>query len=204
MKSKFHILIALICLFSLQAFPQSAPAILEKTVGKVAGAGSISCDFTISSSEGSGSASFVSSGRKFRLKAPGATTWFDGKNMWTANERTHEVTLVEPSAQELKESNPFEYLSSYKSDYNVYFSKRKEAKYHLILLNPKRKGGEIKAVEIDINKSTMLPEKFIIRDRNDKITKVSISSLSLKKDAGKESFKCPVESMPDYEVIDLR
>jgi len=146
----------------------------------------------------------MNSGNKFKLKTQGGTTWYDGHNMWTANHTSKEITIVEPTQQEVRESNPFSYLESYKSEYNVFFSRRKESTRHLVLLNPKNKGSEIKAVEIAINKKTYLPERFIIRDRNDRVTTVEVTSLKLMGKQTVSTFTCPVNNMKDYEVVDLR
>lgn len=124
--------------------------------------------------------------------------------MWTANPASKEITLVEPTQQEVRESNPFSYLDGYKATYNIYFSRRKDSARHLVLLNPKAKNSDIKAVEIAVNKKTYLPERFIIRDRNDRVTTIEITSLKLTGKSPDATFVCPVKQMGDYEVVDLR
>lgn len=177
--------------------------VLSKSVAKINNAASIDCKFALSGSNGSLNGSLSAHGRKFRLTTPAGSTWYDGTNMWTANPKSKEITLVNPTESEVNESNPFAYLSSYKSQYNLFFSKRKDNGRYLVLLNPKKKNADIKAVEVAVNKKTFLPERFIIRDRNDNVTTVTVQSLSLKS-SGAGSFTCPVQSMSDYELIDLR
>lgn len=178
--------------------------ILDKAVAKINKNTTVHCKFTIKSGGNNIPGSLNTSGRRFKLSTPAGTTWYDGTNMWTANPKSKEITLVNPDAQELRESNPFEYMNTYKKVYNVFFSKNKSESSYLILLNPKSSKSEIKAVQININKKTLLPERFIIRSRNDQVSELVINSISLKSDSNSTDYKCPVSSFSDYELIDLR
>lgn len=186
------------------ASAQSAASILDKAAAGVSKSGKISCEFTVKSRSGAVKGSFSSEGEKFRLHSPQATTWYDGKNMWTANNSTKEITLVNPSSDEVRQTNPFSYLRNYKKEYNVFYSKRKDNRRYLLLLNPRSANSEIKAVEIALNKKTLMPERFIIRDKQENVTTVTITSLSLKSNPGPEGYTCPVKAMSDYELVDLR
>lgn len=204
---KYKALVLLLAIFSsflCNAAELNPTQVLDKAVGKLSKASSVNCNFRISADKNNINGSFKSSGSKFTLDSPVSKTWYDGKNMWTANPKSKEITLVNPSTQEIKEANPFAYLNSYKNNYIYAFSKRKENGHYLVVLNPKDKKSQIKAVEVAINEKTFLPERFIIRDRNNKITTILIESLSLKIDNPASAFVCPVSSMQDYEFVDLR
>ena len=190
------------CVSSMQA--GSAAEVLHKTASKIRNAGKVSCMFTLEGSKGSLKGTLNSEGSKFKLATPGSTTWFDGTRMWTSNPGTKEITLVTPTAEEIRESNPFSYLDSYEKDFNVFFSKRKDSGHYLVLLNPKRENTGLKAVEVAVNKKTFLPDRFIVRDSRDNVTTINVNSLSLKSNPGPGGYVCPVESMKDYEIIDLR
>lgn len=184
---------------------QNAAQVLDKAVTKVRKASSVNCGFRIESKGSAAlSGTFESSAGKFRLKTPAGTTWYDGRDMWTSNPRTKEITVVKPSDAEVSEVNPFAYLDSWKSKYVVGFSRRKDAARHLVVINPKDRNSDIKAVEIAVNKKTYLPERFIIRDRNDNVSTVYINTLTLTAKNAASLFECPVGSMSDYEVVDLR
>lgn len=213
MKKVFSIklLIALLLFMSADAVacaknnPQGPAAVLDKAVTKLRKASSVNCSFRIESKGASDiSGTFESSGGKFRLKTPVGTTWYNGRDMWTSNPRTREITVVNPSAAEVSEVNPFAYLDSWKSKFVVGFSKREDASRHLVVINPKDKASDIKAVEIAVNRKTFLPERFIIRDRNDHVTTVYVNSLTLRARNAESLFSCPVSSMGDYELVDLR
>lgn len=189
---------------TLASFAQNAAEVLDKAVANITKASSVNCSFKIESADGKLNGTFKSSGKKFKLETPVSTTWYDGKDMWTSNPRSKQITLVKPDSQEINEVNPFAYLNSYKGKYKVFFSKHKDNNRYLVLLNPKNTKDEIKAVEIAINKKTYLPERFIIRDRYDKVTTLYVNSLTLTSANPPATFVCPVESMKDYEVVDLR
>ena len=204
--NRFRTLVSVLLL--LVALPAicagNAAQVLDKAVGKLKGSSSVECAFKVSGNSQSVTGNLKTAGQKFKLTTSAGTTWYDGKSMWTANPASKEITLVEPSQQEVRESNPFSYLDGYKSTFNIYFSRRKDASRHLVLLNPKTKSSEIKAVEIAINKKTYLPERFIIRDRNDRVTTIEITSLRLTGKSPEATFTCPVKQMKDYELVDLR
>lgn len=199
----FGLVFFTICTFNVFA-AESATQILDHAVAKIKKASSVDCRFSIKSDNQSVAGSLNMADNKFKLESPYATTWFDGLKMWTANPKTKEITLVNPTDRELKESNPLQYLQGYKHDYNVFFSKRKDTRRYLVLLNPKTKNSDIKAVEIALNKITLLPERLIIRDKNDKRTTVIISAMKVESKVDPNKYVCPVQSMTDYEVIDLR
>lgn len=183
---------------------ESSIDILDKAVKNIKSASGISSSFKITSPNGNVTGTFKSDGKKFKLETPLGTTWYDGTSMWTANNRSKQITLVTPTADEISEVNPFAYLNSYKSKYKTGISKRKDDNRHLVLLNPKNSKDNIKAVEVAINKKTYLPERFIIRDKNDNVTTVYVNSLSVKASNPASTFVCPVNSYPGYEVVDLR
>lgn len=200
--------LTLVCLMLLTAFSfraeVSASRILDKAVAKLSKASSVNCKFRISADNQNLNGSFKSTGRKFHLDTPVSTTWYDGKNMWTSNPKTKEITLVNPNSQEINEVNPFAYLSSYKHRFITGMSKRRDNDRYLVLLNPRDRKDQIKAIEVAVNKKTFLPERFIIRDRNDKVTTVYVNALSLSTKNADSQFVCPVNSMSDYEFVDLR
>lgn len=187
------------------ASAQTAAQTLDKAVAKLRKARSVNCSFRIETEGSAGiTGTFESSGGKFRLRTPVGTTWYDGRDMWTSNPRSREITVVNPSVSELSEVNPFAYLDSWKSKYRAGYSRRKDDARYLVVINPRDRNSDIKAVEIALNRKTLLPERFIIRDRSDRVSTVYVNSLTLTAANAASTFTCPVSSMSDYEVVDLR
>lgn len=186
------------------ATPNHATRILQQSVSNLKAMGGVKCSFTIEAGSKSANGVYVSQGRKFTLQTPGLKTWFDGRQMWTLNESSSEVTLVIPDNREIRETNPFSYLDSYQSGFNVLMSQKTKPGVHLVLLNPKpgTKGG-VKAIEIGINKRTLLPEHLILRDSNDRITTVKVDAIK-KEVAAESSFRFDEKKNPGTTVVDLR
>lgn len=199
----FSIIVFLTMFLSASA-ADSPETVLSKSIGILKKAKAIECNFRLSGNGTNVSGSLLTSGSKFKLASSAGTTWFDGSNMWTSNDSSREITLVTPTAEEVSESNPFAYLNSYTSKFKAFFSKRQDVNRYLVLLNPKKNNTEIKAIEVAINKKTYLPERFIIRDSNDRVTTIEIKSVNLKASAKSGDFVCPVSSMNGYELVDLR
>ena len=189
---------------ALAASAQSPAQILAKAAGKINSAPGIDCTFTARTGQGVVHGSLKASGKAFAVETNGASTWYDGKTMWTANHSTEETIVSLPTPQEIAETNPLSYLSGYSSLYNVYLSKRKEAGKHLVLLNPKKRNTGIKAVEIAVNAKSMLPERLIIRQDNDQLITVNIGRLNLDGKITAASLAYPESRYKGYETIDMR
>lgn len=202
---KFKILFLLIAFCNVfHAGAQTSSEVLDKAVSVLTKSSGLSCSFKIDSREGDIKGNFKSAGNKFKLETQMGTTWFDGIDMWTLNPRSKQITLVKPTKSEINEINPFSYMNSYKNAYRSGFSKRKDNNRFLVVLNPKNTKDNIKAVEIAINKKTFLPERFIIRDKNDQVTTLYINSLNINSSFPASSFVCPVQDYKEFELVDLR
>ncbi|MDE6006542.1 MAG: outer-membrane lipoprotein carrier protein LolA [Muribaculaceae bacterium] len=203
-KLRYLVSLVCVCITGIYCSAQTALSVLDKAVAKINGAASVNCKFKIENSGNTLDGTFKSTGRKFVLDTPVSKTWYDGKSMWTSNSKSKEITLVNPTQSEVKEVNPFAYMDSFKAKYRVGFSKRKDNESYLVVLNPRNTKDGIKAVEVALNKKTLLPERFIIRDRKDNVTTIYVTALSLKTVNPATIFQCPVSTLKDYELVDLR
>lgn len=181
----------------------TAAEAMQKVAAKVNSIPELTADFNVHNNQGEIYGNLSLAGKKFVLSTQAGTTWFDGERMWTTNPKTKEITLVNPTNEEINEVNPMTYLSGYTGRFNVFYSKKKIAGKNILLLNPKNKKDEVKAIEICINKSSMLPEHFIVRDKKDNLTYIYVKNLKLHKKIEK-NYACPVNKMSGYELIDLR
>ncbi|MCM1369484.1 MAG: outer membrane lipoprotein carrier protein LolA [Candidatus Amulumruptor caecigallinarius] len=176
----------------------------KNALSKIRNSKSVSCKFRTSANGGNVSGSLEFMGKKFKLVSPIGTTWYDGHTMWTENTSTKEVTAVIPTADELIETNPVGFIDSSASDFRFFYSKRKEKDVTLILLNPKKSGSSVKAVEVALSKKTGLPVRIIVRDSNDRRVTVNVTDIKLGKALPGSYFKCPESVMKNNEFVDLR
>lgn len=153
-----------ICLlaFSITAlFSQNntdAERIITSTIAQ-AKTKAIKTNFTLSVSEKnslnlqSTTGSFTIKGSKFILEMAEMKAWFDGKTQWAYSEQLNEVSITEPTIQELAEINPISIISAYKTKSSIQFSKTKSKENHIILMTSKAK-SDINNVEVTINKTS--------------------------------------------------
>ena len=193
-----------VLLCAVPAFAQSSYDILRKAATKLEAAKGIQCSFTLKSGEHSTEGSLKSQGDRFYLKTPVSSTWYDGKQMWTMNPSTHETTLYIPDVEEVLEVNPMAYLRNFSKDYFSAFSKKKIDGKHIVLLNPRKKGGQVRAIEITVDATTFLPEKFIVRTMDNRRTYLTVRALKLNATHPASTFTYPASSYKGYKVIDLR
>lgn len=182
---------------------ETAQSVLAKASAKVTGAKGMSCAFTLSASGRSVKGTLKSSGQKFALITPVSSSWFDGRNMWTYNPSSAETTLVNPTADEIAETNPLSYISSWKSAYNARFSNAKVKGKYVVELLPKRRNAAVKKVVITFNRN-FVPEKISVTGLNNAATTVAVSSVNYNAAMKAADFVYPKSRYPKAEIIDLR
>ena len=116
--------------------------------------------FTLKVSEKNGVNSQLFSGTivlratQFYLETAEFTVWFDGKTQWAYFKESNEVSITEPTAEELAATNPVAIVSAFKSVSNIHFGKLKSQTNHIIELTPKNKKADFSKVEIQLNKTS--------------------------------------------------
>ncbi len=178
--------------------------ILKKAATTIEAAKGMDCTFALKANGETINGRLVSKGDKFRLSTPVSTTWFDGKQMWTLNASTKETTVTIPDASEILEVNPMAYLRNFSKDYFSAFSKKQVTGKHVVLLNPRKKGGQVKAIEIQIDKNSYLPSSFIVRSSDNSRAYLTVTGLKLNSPVAESQFTYPASQYKDYELIDLR
>ena len=129
---KKTIFIFLLTLFTAAAFAQQnidpkAKAVLDKAVQELQRTSGVTADFQITMAAGQTDqkqivkGSLWLKGNKFKLVVPGVETYFDGTTQWVYMSDAKEVTISNPTAEELREINPTALLASYKKGYKIEF-----------------------------------------------------------------------------------
>ncbi len=137
-------------------------------------------------------------GNKFRLTLAGNETKFDGKTQWMFVSEFNEVSITEPTTEELKEISPLAMIEYYVSKDRI--SEGDDSEINFYPTEPKE--SEYFRIELRINKSN-LPSKLIIHQKNgDKITLVWDSLNKTKVDDS--YFYFDITKYPNVDVNDLR
>ena len=189
---------------------QSARSVLDATAARMTNSGCIRAQFkatqfrgTTPESETSGT--MLISGRKFQMKTPDITTWFDGKTQWSMLSDASEVNVSEPTDEELAAMNPSALINIYKKGYSYTLRKsslRGKETYEVRLV-AKNKKASFSEIYVDVDPDTYNPLCFRAKQDGNWM-RLSIFSFSTNQPTQDSDFTFPSKDYPNAEVIDLR
>lgn len=137
-------------------------------------------------------------GNKFRMTLGANETKFDGRTQWVFVSEYNEVSVTEPTKEELREINPLAMIEYYVAKDKI--SQGEDGAINFYPTDPK--SSEYFRIELRLNKSN-LPTRLVIHQKNgDKITLVW-GSLNKTK-VSDEYFTFDVAKYPNVGVNDLR
>lgn len=137
-------------------------------------------------------------GDKFRMTLGANETKFDGRTQWVFVSEYNEVSITEPTKEELQEINPLAMIEYYVSKDKI--SQSDDGAINFYPTNPKE--SEYFRIELRLNK-TNLPSRLVIHQKNgDKITLI-FDNLNKTK-VSDDCFVFDVVKYPNVEVNDLR
>ncbi len=122
------------------------------------------------------SGKFVMNGKKFHIDSDIVKVWYDGKTQWGLNTEAKEVSISEPTEQELIETNPLTILAAYKSKCNIRFSKTKSIRYDIVELVPKVKNNDFILIEVRIDKTTKNPYSISVTEKNGNVSLLMLTN----------------------------
>jgi len=126
-------------------------------------------DFTITISEEVNApmnypGQLVMQGDKFRLAMLDIEAAYDGKTMYMYTEQTDELTLTNPTEQELLEANPFRYAQALVPVCNVTERASQNGKQTIITLTPKDQSAGINRFTLLVRNEDLMPLKAEIKE----------------------------------------
>ena len=175
---------------------------LQRCVAKINSAKSLKAQFTVSASGKSFNGQLTQSGKKFKVSAPGAATWYNGKDIWSYSRANGEVTVWTPTPSELAETNPLLYIGTSK-DYNVALDPKSPSGTRILILTPKRRGASVKSIRLTVNSSTLLPKAISVKASGGNCD-VKIKSITLNPKVSASEFNFNKKNYPGVNVTDLR
>ena len=183
---------------------ETADGMLRKAAAAVNGAGGISASFTLDYGQQKLSGTLKASGKKFTVQTSSSSTWYDGKSMWTYNQRNNETTLMTPPPPALAEANPLTNLNSYSSQFTAAFGKGQSKGSRTIVLTPKSKHSGYKSVHVTIPDGSSFPTKLVVIPSSGQKVTVMISQVKTGLKLADSSFSYPKSKFPKAEIVDLR
>ena len=183
---------------------ETADAMLRKAADAVNSAGGLTASFTLDYGQQKISGTLKASGKKFALQTSSASTWYDGKNMWTYNQHSNETTLMTPTATEVAEANPLSIVNSYSSSFTAAFTKSQQKGTKTIVLTPKSRQSGYKSVHVTIPDGSSFPSKLVVIPTSGQKVTVSITQVKRGQKLPDATFVYPKTKYPKADIVDLR
>lgn len=205
---KYVLLLFSLLGLAISSYAQDAKSVLEKAEQAFMQAPGIEASFSLRYVEDNSmqKGTIALKNKKFKLKTPGLTTWYDGKTQWTYVEANEEVNISEPETSELEAINPYAFLQFYKKGYKLKMGSATQVNGHSVYevdMLAEKKSQDIWQVVLMLDKSTYQPVQLKIRQKNDQWFILNITSFS-KKTLNDTMFSFTKSDAPKAELIDLR
>lgn len=201
-------------LFTLLIYPSatlaatpglSASAVVSKSAQKLSSTSGIRARFKAVSGGRSVSGTLLASSDRFSMVVAGApSSWYNGRDLWTYNPSTGEATVMKPTAQDLAEVNPLNYIRRGVSSFNASFAKSQPKGRYVVELTPKSNKEGVKKVTLTVSRSSMLPEKITVYTPDGRSATVTVSSIETNMRIGLGNYEFPRQKYPKAEIVDLR
>ncbi len=150
------------------------------------------------------SGTFVLKANKFTIEMDETKAWFDGKTQWTYLKSDNEVTITEPTLEELAQINPLSILAAFKIKSWIRLSKTKLPNSDLIELIPKNKKDDFVKVEVQLNKKTKALEIIRLLDKKKSTTLLKLTNYKNAGNVPDADFTFKKENYKHILINDLR
>ena len=144
---------------------------------------------------------------KYKYSLADIETYFDGKTQWVYMKKQKEVSVTEPTEEEVSEINPIFILTSYKEGYKI--TKEEDKKldgitYYDINLYPENINEDIFRINLLIDKNTYHVSSIAISAKNGTTTTLKIEKQEKNLNFLDKMFVFDTSKHTDVEFIDLR
>jgi len=180
---------------------ETASQIIAKCAAKVSASPSFKLKFTLRYGDRSSVCDLTLAKQKYRLSSPEMEVWYDGTTQWTYTVAQKELSITEPTADELLECNPFAILNHYDK---AYACRRLSGKGIDIELVAKSAASSVRKAVVSISHSTYLPEKLTVTLSNGRTFSATVSTAVAGKALDSSYFTYDKKKFPALETVDLR
>jgi len=160
-----RILLAILLTLALPAAaakPESAASVLARCASGVNSAQSLSVQFTLNAGANAYPCSMTVAKQKFVLDTPQMKVWYDGSTQWVYDTSARRLSITEPTADELLETNPFAILNHYSRTYTCRLLKSAPGT-KAVELTPKSPAmASVRSAVVTVSDKTYLPVKIVV------------------------------------------
>lgn len=165
---------------------------------------SVDVRFELSGNGGKSAGSMLIADDAFFMKTPQICVWFDGTTQWTYITSTQEVSITEPTPDELMESNPFTILHNADSYYKARLLGSTATSEKLELAPLSASAASVSKATVVIDKKTGMPSSLRITFSNGNDVDIKITGITVGKKLPASTFRYNAAAFPAAEIIDLR
>lgn len=200
---KVATVVTAMCLAIASYAAEPAKTTVSKCSAALKSAPSLTATFLLDSDNGQIPGSLTMSGRCFKLITDRLSIWYDGKTQWTYIPDNEEVSITEPTADELLETNPVEIINASMSNYSGRVVST-DGNVRTIELKPLKAGGSIVSAELSIDTARNLPTRIVAVFTNGSRLIANIANVRIGKAIGRSAFVYDTKLNPSAETVDLR
>lgn len=160
--------------------------------------------FSYTSGDSSQTGIFYSDNNRYKLKIMGTEQIFDGNKVYSISDEDKEITIAKPNSDHAAFS-PLSYLDSYKKDYNVSYSGKKNLSgipVDIIKMNPVKSNG-IKSVTLYINTAQKKLIKLEQVSSNNDVAVIAISNYKENQALSPSIFTFDKSKYQNYLITEL-
>lgn len=180
---------------------ETAAQLIARCAAAVNDAPSIEARVTVSSGGNSTDISMTIARQKFAMDTPAMRLWYDGTTQWTYTTDSHELSITEPTVDELLECNPFAILNYYSRAYTV---RRLEEDGLQLELAAKSRSASIRKAVVTVDPATNFPSKIVITLSNGRTMVATVKSITRGKTLRPSVFVWDKTKYPAATTTDLR
>lgn len=197
------VLVALLMPAALRAAGPSASSILAKMRKSMLAKPAVEAQFTINGADGAVQGSALMAGAAFAFTTPQLDVWFDGRTQWVFLHSTGEVSITEPTPDELATTNPFVVLSAYDTHYTSRRLPDSSGRRRVELV-PRDADSGIRSITVIADTPGNWPQAIIVDlDSGERIHMV-IDRIAGRAKPADTAFRYDARLHPASEIIDLR
>lgn len=192
------------CVLPIMA-DSDADRLLNRVVEWTSAKKTLEVDYTLTAADERVPGTLVIDGHRFKINSDVMDTWYDGKTQWSYSPATGEVTITEPTEEEIQQVNPFAIIDTFRRNYTAGMKPmNRNSTHHVIVMTPTDRGSDITRVEISVPVGQFYPARIVIWVGSGETLAIDTVRLIRGNSYSASDFTYTPSAHPDAEIVDLR
>ncbi len=188
---------------TIGASADDAAQLIADAAAKLRNAKSVTAVCKITSAAGIENATLTMSGNKFRVKSAKADILYDGTTMWAYSAATNEVSISEPTPEEISQINPLAVMDYYTKSYTASALPSSGGQKN-IKLTADARNAAISSAEVSLKATTLTPTAVNLLLSSGQKISIAVSSVKFGGALPSSTFTYRLSLHPSAQLVDLR